>query len=191
MNRNFIKIGAFAVAVLVGQVFTGCKNDAKTADAPATEQTATPDGTNTAAPQTTPAGEQASNDPTTQEPAPPAGPTTSISFEETSYNYGKIKAGTVVEHSYKFKNTGTEPLVISDAKGSCGCTVPVWPREPIAPGASSEIKVSFDSKGKSGAQSKRVTLTANTNPSQTFLTIDGEVMADENAAPAVGAPAKK
>ncbi|MFN8330166.1 MAG: DUF1573 domain-containing protein [Saprospiraceae bacterium] len=65
-------------------------------------------------------------------------------------------------------------MVISDAKGSCGCTVPDWPREPVPPGGSGVINVQFDSKGKGSddgqKQSKRVTVTANTNPAQTYLT---------------------
>lgn len=105
----------------------------------------------------------------------PTGPTTSIEYEKTEFDFGTIDDGEVVNHVFKFKNTGKEPLIISNAKGSCGCTVPQWPREPIAPGASGEIKVEFNSKGKTGLQTKKVTITANTNPTQTFLTISGTV----------------
>lgn len=112
-------------------------------------------------------------------PAAPTGPTTTIEYESLIHDFGEIKEGDMVKYSFKFKNTGSEPLVISDAKGSCGCTVPDWPREPIAPGASGEIKVEFDSKGKGtedgSKQTKRVTVTGNTNPAQTFLTISGVV----------------
>ena len=108
-------------------------------------------------------------------PAVPAGPTTVVNFEETEFDFGEVTSGEKVEHVYKFTNSGNEPLIISDAKGSCGCTVPEWPKEPIAPGATSEIVVRFDSSNKSGNQSKRVTLTANTEPAQTFLTIKGQV----------------
>lgn len=109
--------------------------------------------------------------------AAPTGPTTGIKFEESTYDYGKVVDGTLVKHTYKFKNTGKEALIISDAKGSCGCTVPQWPKDPIAPGATAEINVQFDSKGKVGPQSKTVTVTANTNPPKTILTIKGEVTA--------------
>ena len=123
--------------------------------------------------------------------AAPTGPTTTMEFTEMVYDFGEITEGEHVKYAFKFKNTGSEPLIISDAKGSCGCTVPDWPREPIAPGASSEIKVEFDSKGKGsddGAkQTKKVTVTANTNPPQTYLTITGVVKKDPKAA---GAPAK-
>ena len=115
------------------------------------------------------------------EPAAPAGPTTTMTFEETEFDYGIIDQGEKATHVYKFKNTGNEPLIISNAKGSCGCTVPSWPKEPIPVGGTGEIEVSFDSKGKKGKQSKRVTITANTDPVQTFLTIKGEVNAPEGA----------
>ena len=127
--------------------------------------------------------------------AAPTGPTTTVEYETMVYDYGEVKEGAKVKYSYKFKNTGSEPLVISDAKGSCGCTVPDWPREPIAPGASGEIKVEFDSKGKGtddgSKQTKRVTVTANTNPAQTYLTISGIVKKDPNAKPeTIPVPAK-
>lgn len=105
----------------------------------------------------------------------PAGPQTSIKYEEESYDFGLIKEGEHAVHIFKFKNTGTEPLVISNARGSCGCTVPTWPKDAILPGATGEIKVDFDSNGKPGNQSKRITVVANTNPSETFLTIQGIV----------------
>ena len=92
-----------------------------------------------------------------------------------------MKEGEKVKHTYKFKNTCSEPLIISSAKGSCGCTVPKWPSEPIAPGASGVIDVEFDSKGKPGKQTKRVTVNANTVPAQTFLNISGNVEKDPNA----------
>ncbi len=120
-------------------------------------------------------------------PAAPAGPTTTMSFDKLEFDYGVIDAGEKVNHKYKFTNSGSEPLIISNAKGSCGCTVPNWPKEPIPPGGTGEIDVVFDSKGKKGKQSKRVTITANTNPAQTFLTIKGEVTPDPNA-PAKPAP---
>ncbi len=109
------------------------------------------------------------------QPTVPAGPTTSIEFEETEFDFGTVQEGQKVSHTYKFKNTGKEPLVLSDAKGSCGCTVPKWPREPIAPGATGEIVVEFNTQGKAGNRNQKVTLTANTNPPQTFLSLKGVV----------------
>jgi len=115
-------------------------------------------------------------------PAAPTGPLTSVKFDSNEFDYGVIDQGEKVTHVYKFTNTGSEPLIISNAKGSCGCTVPQWPKDPIMPGATDEIKVQFDSKGKRGKQSKRVTITANTDPAQTFLTIKGEINAPEGDA---------
>lgn len=114
--------------------------------------------------------------PVNQEAEVPTGPLTSISFAETTFDFGDIDDGELVSHIYKFTNTGSEPLVIKDAKGSCGCTVPKWPKTPIPPGETGEIQVEFNSKGKTGKQSKRVTITANTDPAQTFLTISGNVI---------------
>jgi len=105
----------------------------------------------------------------------PVGPTTTMDFDESVFDFGVIEEGEKISNKYRFTNTGKEPLIISNAKGSCGCTVPVWPKDPIAPGESAEILVEFNSKGKPGAQSKRVTITANTNPAQTFITIKGKV----------------
>jgi hypothetical protein len=109
----------------------------------------------------------------------PTGPSTTIQYEEEKFNFGTCDEGEIVKHMFKFKNTGNEPLIISNAKGSCGCTVPTWPKEPVPPGGSAEIKVEFNSKGKPGPQSKRVTVTANTVPTETFLEISGEVKGKE------------
>jgi Protein of unknown function (DUF1573) len=121
--------------------------------------------------------------PNKAEPAAPTGPTTSMSFEQTEFDYGIVDQGEKVKHVYKFKNTGSEPLIISNAKGSCGCTVPSWPKEPIPVGGTGEVEVVFDSKGKKGKQSKRVTITANTDPVQTFLTIKGEINTPDGNSP--------
>ena len=98
-----------------------------------------------------------------------------MAFDEFEFDFGEIDEGEKVSHVYTFKNDGKEPLIISNAKGTCGCTVPVWPKEPIAAGESGEIQVEFNSKGKSGMQTKRVIITANTNPATTNLTIKGKV----------------
>jgi len=110
----------------------------------------------------------------------PSLPPTSMKFEESEYDFGEIMEGEKVEHTFKFKNTGDKPLVISNAKGSCGCTVPSWPKEPIPPGGESEIQVVYDSKNKSGKQTKTVTITANTEPKETYLKITSQVKKDPN-----------
>lgn len=112
----------------------------------------------------------------------PAIPPTSINFKESKKDFGKVLSTSTNDHTFVFTNTGTEPLVISNAKGSCGCTVPVWPKEPIAPGETGEIKVQYKPNGQSGRQTKQVTVTANTNPAQTILTITGDITPDPNAA---------
>ena len=84
--------------------------------------------------------------------------TPSIEFENETYDYGTIKNGADGTSEFKFKNTGKEPFIISNARGSCGCTVPDWPKEPIGPGKSGVVKVSYDTK-RSGAINKNVTLT--------------------------------
>ena len=76
---------------------------------------------------------------------------------------------------FEFTNTGNEPLIIQDAKGSCGCTVPKYPKEPIAPGATGEIEVEYKPGTQKGNQTKAVTLTANTQPEQTVLQITAMV----------------
>ena len=96
-------------------------------------------------------------------------------FEMTEYDFGTIVQGQKVKQIFKFKNVGDADLVISDAKGSCGCTVPTYPEKPIAPGESEEIEVVFDSAGKSGDQVKTVTLHANTSPTETVLKLKGIV----------------
>lgn len=101
-------------------------------------------------------------------------PTTEISFDESSFDFGSITKGEKVNHSYTFTNTGSEPLIITNAKASCGCTVPDWPKEPIAPGEGGEIPVVFDGRSV-GTQNKTITITANTNPPKTRLTIRGKV----------------
>jgi hypothetical protein len=103
-------------------------------------------------------------------------PTTTISFNELQYDFGTIKQGKNVSHSFAFQNTGTEPLIIKSAKGSCGCTVPKYSKKPIAPGQWSEILVTFKSANKDGAQTKTITINANTTPNPTRLIITANVL---------------
>ncbi len=100
-------------------------------------------------------------------------------FAKTEWDYGKIEKASDPLRKFSFKNVGDEPLIISNAQGSCGCTVPVWPKEPIMPGQSATIDVRYDTQ-RVGPFSKSVTLTTNeANPTR-VLSIKGEV----NAAPA-------
>ena len=108
-------------------------------------------------------------------------PKTGINFATSKKDFGKVLSTSSNSHTFVFTNTGTEPLVISNAKGSCGCTVPEWPKEPILPGDKGEIKVVYKPNGQSGKQTKQVTVTANTNPANSILTITGDIQADPNA----------
>ena len=96
-------------------------------------------------------------------------------FNEEEFNFGTIMQGDQVKHDFEFVNTGKEPLIISNAAGSCGCTVPEWPKEPIAPGAKATIKVTFNSAGKQGVQDKTVTLSSNAKQNPLVLHLKGNV----------------
>ncbi len=102
-----------------------------------------------------------------------------IEFESDIHDYGTIANKANGTYSFQFKNIGTEPLMISNAKGSCGCTVPSWPKTPIAPGASANIDVTYDTK-RTGAFSKSVTITSNAvNTPVKVIRIKGTVLAAE------------
>jgi len=99
-----------------------------------------------------------------------------ISFEKTSHNFGSfLEAAGVQTTSFKFTNTGTSPLIISNVRASCGCTTPKWTREPVAPNATGEITVSYDPKNRPGAFNKSVTVTSNAQNSNVILEITGQV----------------
>lgn len=98
-----------------------------------------------------------------------------FSFEKEAHDFGKIIQGEKVAYSFKFTNSGEGDLIITSAKGSCGCTIPEYPTDPIAPGEEGIIDVVFNSDGKSGQQNKKVTIVANTVPNTTVLAINGMV----------------
>ena len=100
-----------------------------------------------------------------------------MKFEAEEYNFGSIKQGDKVSYDFNFTNTGKEPLIISEAHGSCGCTVPSWPKEPIAKGAKGTIHVEFNSTGKMGMQDKTVTITSNAKVASVVLHLKGNVEA--------------
>lgn len=107
-----------------------------------------------------------------------------IEFNKETHDYGNIKYDGDPYCTFDFKNTGDEPLIISNAKGSCGCTVPEWPKEPIAPGAKGTIRVKYDTK-RPGPINKSVTITSNAvNEPNKVIRIKGEV----GPAPEVGTP---
>lgn len=98
-----------------------------------------------------------------------------MEFDQTVFDFGTIQQGDVVEGKFVVSNKGKVDLVITSAKPSCGCTVPEWPKDPIKPGESKEIKFQFDSKGKSGKQNKSITIKANTEKVSEVLRVKGTI----------------
>lgn len=147
------------VLALVAVSFAACQNSAKnTADS---HSTVTTESSNVQA--VVAAGEEAV-----------------MSFEDENYDFGKIRQGEKVSYSYKVKNVGKSPLIILNATATCGCTVPEVPKGPIKPGEEGEIKVVFDSNGKSGMQDKVITVTSNAQPNIASLHLTGEVKEQSN-----------
>ncbi len=103
-------------------------------------------------------------------------PKTTIQFDSTHHSFGTIKDGDKVKYAYHFKNTGTNPLLISNVSASCGCTVPSFPKEPIAPGGEGDIMVEFNSKGKEGHQAKNVMIYSNAQEEAMSIGFDAEVV---------------
>jgi hypothetical protein len=103
-----------------------------------------------------------------------------ITFESEVHDYGTLDYGSDGNYAFKFTNTGNNPLVITDAKGSCGCTVPKWPKEPVLKGQSSSINVSYDTK-RPGPFTKTVTVTSNAKSATKVLTIKGVVKSQEQS----------
>jgi hypothetical protein len=146
-----------------------CKEADKTADTTSSATaTTTTEATTTATP------------PSTATTAPTVDPATLTKVEwldGMDKDFGKIEEGKTLEVSFRFKNVGDKPLVISNVSASCGCTVPETPKKPYAPGETGVIKASFNSAGKSGAQAKQVNVFANLEPAMTTLNFRVEVKA--------------
>ena len=98
-----------------------------------------------------------------------------IRFEEPVFDFGEAKEGDVVFHKFRFTNVGKVPLTILKARSTCGCTIPEWPDEPIAPGGTGEIIAKFNTDMKKAQQKKVITVTANTYPNDTKITLKGLV----------------
>jgi hypothetical protein len=160
------------LCLVLGLAMISCQSESK--DDAKTEARASLEKSDANANQTVPT-------PTAAKEELPAGPTTLVEFEGTKHDYGIIEQGEKVGHVFKFKNVGNEPLVLNNVKPSCGCTTPKWTKEPVAPGETGEIHVEFDSKGKSGKQTKTITVTTNTDPARTILTITGEIVKPDDA----------
>ncbi len=102
-----------------------------------------------------------------------------ISFEKTEHDFGRIIQGERLVYRFRFTNSGSEDLLISNVSTSCGCTVGKYPQEPIAPGKSGDIEVSFDSAGRKGIQNKSITVLTNANPNRVVLRIKGNIVTPE------------
>lgn len=110
-------------------------------------------------------------------------------FDNEVHDFGTLKQGADCMYEFQFKNAGKEPLLISNAQASCGCTVPQWPKEPIKPGATGSIKVKYDSN-RVGPFEKKVTITSNAKTQQKIITIKGKIEAKpaEEQFPSNGVP---
>ncbi len=110
-------------------------------------------------------------------------------FEKEVHDFGTIKEGVQAEYTFKFTNTGKEPLVISNVQASCGCTTPKWTKEPIKPGESGSVTAIYNSKGRPGTFNKAITITSNAKTPQKVLFIKGNVEVESSNESAM--PVKK
>jgi hypothetical protein len=101
---------------------------------------------------------------------------TTVQLIDSAYNFGTVTDGDKVEYSYRFRNTGKNPLIVASAVASCGCTVPEKPEEPIKPGETGFLKVVFNSKGRVGDVHKTITVTSNAYPKFPQLELTGNVV---------------
>lgn len=159
-----MKIKLFVVATLL--IATACKNENKTA---VQDEMLAPTES------ITEQNMQEMTEATTSSDATIATSPPVMTFEKTEHDFGTITQGEIVTHIFKFTNTGKSDLIITDAKGSCGCTVPEYPKTPIKPGESGEMKVTFSSAGRNGMQSKSVDITTNTAAGHEKLMIKASI----------------
>jgi hypothetical protein len=119
----------------------------------------------------------ATPDATAEPEVRPEGPLPAFDWEVDEHDFGTITDGDIVEKKFAFTNVGDAPLIITNAKATCGCTVPEWPKDPIPVGETGEILVRFNSRNKTGNQMKTITVTANTFPSDNRVQIRANVVA--------------
>lgn len=98
-----------------------------------------------------------------------------MEFEDTVFDFGKIKEGEIVNHTFTFTNTGNEPIILARVSASCGCTTPTYTSTPILPGKTGEIAVEFNSTGQLGLQQKIITIASNSESNITTVQLKGEV----------------
>lgn len=164
MKINMLSAAALSLCLALG---TACsqKNDQEAKIKALEEKIAALETSNTSV---TPVNAQASQ---------AADPSTlgQFQFPEMEYDFGAINEGQIIEHEFKFTNSGQAPLVISNITASCGCTTPDWTKTPVKPGEEGYVKVVFNSTAKSGSQAPTVSIQANTNPTVTRLRMKGTV----------------
>jgi hypothetical protein len=155
-----LSVIAVALVALAVAQFTGDKSETPArSNVAASNVVATPDaGTSTAFDPMANAGEVVDNTPKTV-----------IAFAKPEHDFGNIKQDSENKYVFKFTNTGNEPLIIESASGSCGCTVPNYPKQPIPPGGTGDIEVEYKPGKQENAQTKTVTIVANTEPRETIL----------------------
>jgi hypothetical protein len=158
----------FFALTIIAVLFSGCKND----NALDKVDPASQDVDMTAISTPAPAPKQT----IVPERVPPAdGKYPKMTFKKVEHDFGTINEGDNVETVFEFTNTGEADLIIADAKGSCGCTVPVFPKEPIKPGETKKLTVTFNSQGKPNQQQKTVTIDCNTEKGKETLSIKANV----------------
>ncbi len=102
-------------------------------------------------------------------------PKTEITFSEMRHDFGTIAEGDIVKHDFRFRNTGTQPLLISKVDVSCGCTAPAFPKEPVPPGGEGTISLQFNSANRKGKQSKSALVFSNAQQDRISIGFDAEV----------------
>lgn len=174
MKEN-IKIGLLGVIALTLVIDTFFMDESNSSEVPEPKSNIVSNATSIPTPIANPNLQQPQPTP----PQPSQSETrakTSVNFTNMSHNFGEIKQDSKNTHIFKFTNTGSQPLIIENATGSCGCTVPTYPKEPIAPGKTGEIEVVYSPGKQEGEQVKTVSITANTDPVVTTLNISAKVI---------------
>ena len=158
--KNLVKL----LPLVAAMTLVSCKKD-QTADQLIVEENV----------EATAAPEASASAPEAVAVAAAAGPATTVALSESNFAFGKIKKGDKVEHVYEVTNTGTNPLVISEVKPACGCTVPDYTKEPILPGQKGKITLKFDSASFDGLVSKQAKVYANVEKSPIVISFSADI----------------
>ncbi len=102
-----------------------------------------------------------------------------LNFKTETHDFGEVPEGPQVTYEFKFSNAGKEPLILSNVRASCGCTVPTWPKEPVLPGKDAVILVTYNTQGRPGSFNKSITITSNADEPNKIIYIKGEVVKAE------------